>query len=122
MTTQGLREDEMFRPMKKYLEHRGFEIDETNRGSSPGPDIRAVKEDRELIIEMKGHTKALSTDIRTCIGQICEQMEAEPDEYAVALSESYRSYIKDYSFALKRLGVQVFLVSEEGVQEWSGGS
>lgn len=117
MTIRGLEEEEMFQPMKEYLKDRGFEVHKMNKRSSPGPDIRAIKGDSELIIEMKGHIQALSTDMRTCIGQICEQMEEGPDKYAVALSESYRSYIKDYSFAVKKLGVQVFFISENGVQK-----
>ena len=114
----GLREPEMFEPMTDYLERNGYEIVERNEGRSSGADIRAVEDGRELVMEMKGRTANLTTDIRTCIGQICGQMEASGDEYGVALSESYRPYIDEYGYALQTLGVQVFVVSPDGVEPW----
>lgn len=118
MADPVLKEDEMFEPMEEYLEENGYNITEINDGYSSGADIIANKHGKKLVIEMKGHTQALTTDIRTCIGQICGQMEEGSAEYAVALSESYKNYIDEYAFALEKLGVQILLVSEKEVKTW----
>lgn len=109
----------MFEPMEEYLEENDYEVTEINDGYSSGADIIARKNGQKLVIEMKGHTKALTTDIRTCVGQICGQMEDGNKEYAVALSKSYKDYIDEYSFALERLGVRIFIVTENGVETWT---
>ncbi|KXA89626.1 hypothetical protein AKJ61_02505 [candidate division MSBL1 archaeon SCGC-AAA259B11] len=115
-----MKEEEMFDPIINHLEKNGYEIIEQNRGRERGPDLVASKDNQELIIEMKGDSEALGVDYGTCIGQLFRRMEDDDRDYGLALSASYRRFIKDSEYPLEKLGIKVFIVSKEGVEKWSG--
>lgn len=56
-----MREPEMFEPMKKLLQSKGYKIISMKRGREPGPDITAESKGRRLIMEMKGDSALHST-------------------------------------------------------------
>lgn len=113
-----MKEEEMFDPMINHLKKNGYEIIEENRGRERGPDLVASKDNRKLIIEMKGDSAALGVDYGTCIGQLFRRMEEGEKEYGLAFSESYRRFIEDSKYPLEKLGIKVFIVSEEGIERW----
>jgi len=83
----------MFPKMIDFLQNEGYEIVETNLERQRGPDIVAEKSGRELIIEIKGDTAALSVDLGTAVWQLLRYMKNESKEFALALTSSYMRYV-----------------------------
>lgn len=110
-----LKEDNMFPIMIEFLTSEGYQIIEVNPGRKRGADIVAEKSGKRLIIEMKGDTKALDVDLGTAIWQLLRYMKGELQDYALAVTSSYKRYIKAVEYPLKKLNVKVFIVSEKGV-------
>jgi len=103
----------MFGPMTEYLISNGYKIVSQNTGRQRGPDIIAQRNGKQLTIEMKGDTKALSVDLGTAIFQLMRAITNESDkEYALAVTDSYRRYIDQVRYPLEKLGISVFLVNE----------
>lgn len=67
----------MFPKVIEFLRERGYNIVETHPGRQRGPDIVAEKSGTELVIEMKGDTKALEVDLGTAIWQLMRYMKDE---------------------------------------------
>jgi len=110
-----MREDDMFSRMTDFLKSEGYRILEVHRGRERGPDIVAEKAGRKLVIEMKGDTMALSVDLGTAIWQLMRYMKGSLEDYALAVTPSYKRYVKAVEYPLKQLDVKVFVVSEKGV-------
>ena len=113
-----MREAELFPHVLKFLEDSGYQILEDNRGSKPGADIIAAKDGRRIFVELKGDSKAPDVDLGTALYQILRFMGGGPDEYALALSEKYRRYAENCRYAVKKLGLRIYLVRDTGeIQE-----
>ena len=85
----------MFEPMIKLLKEKGYRIISENRGRQRGPDIIAVKDGHQLIMEMKGDSAALGVDFGTGIFQLFRHMEPDSsDEYALGISQVYVRYAR----------------------------
>lgn len=106
----------MFPKIVDFLRSRGYEIIETHPGRQRGPDIVAEKSGRRFIIEVKGDTAALAVDLGTAIWQLMRYIKDASKDFGLALTESYLRYIRAVEYPLQRLGVQVFIVSDEGVK------
>jgi len=113
-----LREKEVFHKMVEFLRKNGYKIVETKLGRRKGADIVAEKCGREMVIEVKGDTKALDVDLGTAIWQVLRYMKDNSKDFALALTPSYEKYVKAVEYPLKKLNVKVFLVSEEVSQLW----
>ena len=108
-----MKESEMYEPMIEYLISNGFKIDSLSTGSQRGPDIIAKKKDKQLIIEMKGDTKALSVDLGTAIFQLMRTITYEKNkEYALAVTESYIRYIEQIKYPLEKLGIVSYIITD----------
>ena len=99
-----------------FLQSRGYKIVETHPGRQRGPDIVAEKSGRIIIIEVKGDTAALDVDLGTAIWQLMRYMTDSSKDFGLALTESYSRYVKAVEYPLKRLGIRIFIVSNEGVR------
>jgi len=53
-----MKEIQMFEPMIEWLDSQGYEILEQHRGHERGTDIVACKDDKRLLIELKGASSA----------------------------------------------------------------
>lgn len=106
----------MFPKIVDFLRSRGYEIIETHPGRHRGPDIVAEKSGRRFIIEVKGDTAALAVDLGTGIWQLMRYIKDASKDFGLALTESYVRYIRTVEYPLQRLGVQVLIVSDEGVK------
>lgn len=106
----------MFSKMIDFLVGNGYKIIKTNPGRQRGADIIAEKCGRELIIEMKGDTAALSVDLGTAIWQLLRFMENETKDFALALTPGYIKYVSAVLYPLKKLSVKVFIVSTNDVK------
>jgi hypothetical protein len=114
-----MREPEMFEPMKKLLQSKGYKIISMKRGREPGSDIIAESKGRRLIMEMKGDSAALDVDFGTGIFQLLRHMREEADEdYALGISEAYVRLAHQAEYPLKRLGIKVFVVDDKSYQLW----
>jgi len=114
-----MREPEMFEPMKKLLQSKGYKIISMKRGRERGPDIIAESKGRRLIMEMKGDSVALDVDFGTGIFQLLRHMREETDEdYALGISENYVRLARQAEYPLKRLGIKVFVVDGKSYQLW----
>ncbi len=111
-----MKEEEMFDPMIEYLKKNGYEVIEQHRGRERGPDLVAKKNEREIVIEMKGDSAALDVDFGTCIGQLFRYMKGEDKDYALAFSAKYRRLLESSEYPLKKLGIRAFIVSEQGIE------
>ena len=105
----------MFPIMRKFLEGEGYEILETHPGKQRGPDIVARKSGKELIIELKGDTKALDVDLGTAIWQLLRYLKDDSKDYALALTPSYERFVRAVKYPLDKLRIQVFMVSDKRV-------
>lgn len=89
------------------------------RGREPGPDIIAECEGRRLIMEMKGDSAALDVDFGTGVFQLMRSMRDSQDEdYALGISEDYVRLARRAEYALKRLGIKIFVVDGKPYQLW----
>ena len=114
-----MKEDEMFPKMIDFLKSESYTMLEVHRGRQRGADIVAEKTGRKLIIEMKGDTMALSVDLGTAIWQLMRYMKGSFEDYALAVTPSYKRYVKAVEYPLKQLDIKVFIVSEKGVSLFS---
>lgn len=110
-----MNEEEMFPKMIDFLSREGYKIVEVNPGRQRGADIVAEKSGKRLIVEMKGDTAALSVDFGTAIWQLMRYMKGALDDYALAVTPSYKRYVRVVEYPLKQLDVKVFIVSEKEV-------
>jgi hypothetical protein len=108
-----MKEEEMFQKIMAFLKSRGYKVIETHLGRQRGPDIVAQKSGRRLVIEAKGDTAALDVDLGTAIWQLMRHMTDSSTDFGLALTESYLRYVRAVEYPLKRLGVQVLIVSDE---------
>lgn len=106
----------MFDPMVEYLKKNGYEVIEQHRGREKGPDLVVRKNQREMVIEMKGDSAALDIDFGTCIGQLFRYIKGEDKDFAIALSTKYRRLLESSEYPLKKLGIKAFIVSEQGIE------
>lgn len=106
----------MFPIIIDFLKGSGYEIIETHPRRQRGPDIVAEKSGRRFIIEVKGDTAALAVDLGTAIWQLMRYIKDASKDFGLALTESYLRYIRAVEYPLQRLGVQVLIVSDEGVK------
>ena len=114
----SMREAELFPHVLNFLEDSGYQILEENRGHKPGADIIAVKNGRKLFLELKGDSQAPDVDLGTALYQIMRFIGDGHDEYALALSEKYRRYAENCRHAVKKLGLRIYLVRNNGeIQE-----
>lgn len=114
-----MREHEMFEPMKKLLESKGYTVILQNRGRERGADIVAERGGCRLVMEIKGDSAALDVDLGTGILQLLRHMKADSDdEYALGLSEAYARLVGELEVPLKTLGIRVFVVGAESYQLW----
>lgn len=65
----------MFDFMTNFLRKKGYIILQENRGHQPGPDILAEKNNKKLMIQMKGNSAAIKTDWDTGLGQLLDIMD-----------------------------------------------
>lgn len=104
----------MFDPMIKYLNSNGYRIISKSIGHQRGPDIIAERNGIQLIIEMKGDTKALSVDLGTAIFQLMRTMDGSDNKkYALAVTKSYERYVEQITFPLEKMDVSIFIVNNE---------
>jgi len=114
-----MREPEMFEPMKRLLESKGYKILSQRGGTEPGPDITAERQGRRLIVEMKGDSAALGVDFGTGIFQLFRHIRADQDEdYALGISEAYVKLVRQAEYPLRKLGIKVFVVNGKSYQLW----
>jgi len=114
-----MREYEMFKPMKKLLESKGYKILSTRKGREPGADVVAEHHGHKLIMEMKGDSAALEVDLGTGIFQLLRHMQVDSDEeYALGISEAYMRLVRQIEYPLKKLGLRVFVVNGNSYQLW----
>ena len=111
-----MKEEEMFPIIIDFLKGRGYEIIEIHPGKQRGPDIVAEKSGRRFIIEVKGDTAALDVDLGTAIWQLMRHIKDASKDFGLALTQSYSRYIKAVEYPLQKLGIQIFIVSDEGVK------
>lgn len=107
----------MFPKVIEFLRERGYNIVETHPGRQRGPDIVAEKSGTELVIEMKGDTKALEVDLGTAIWQLMRYMKDESKDYALALTSSYLRHVKRVESPLRKLNIKVFIISGKDVKQ-----
>jgi hypothetical protein len=114
-----MREPQMFDPMIKLLETKGYHVVSTKKGCEPGADITAERDGHRLVIEMKGDSAALDVDLGTGIFQLLRHMRPDSsDEYALGVSEAYTRYVRQVEYPLRNLGIKVFVVGENPCQLW----
>lgn len=111
-----MKEEEMFPKIIDFLQSRGYKIVETHPGRQRGPDIVAEKSGKTITIEVKGDTAALDVDLGTALWQLMRYMTGAPKDFGLGLTEGYSKYVKAVEYPLKRLGIRVFIVSNEGVR------
>lgn len=122
----------------RYLEEQGWAVEQwadTAKGE-PGPDIVASRDGRRLYVEVKGYpsvryvrgpeegspkrtrptVQAKHWFAMALAGIILRGFPASGIEYALAFPDSarYRNLIKRAAWALERLGLQVYLVAQDG--------
>jgi hypothetical protein len=112
-----LKEEEMLPIFIDFLKSTGYKIIETHPGRQRGPDVVAEKSGRRLIIEVKGDTAAVEVDLGTAIWQLMRYMTDVSKDFGLALTESYLKYARAVKYPLKKLGIQVFIVSNGGVEQ-----
>jgi len=116
-----MRESEMFEPMKKLLESKGYRIVSTKEGRELGADIVAEHHHHghKLIVEMKGDSAALEVDLGTGIFQLLRHMQVDSDEeYALGISEAYMRLVRQIEYPLKKLGIRIYVVNGDSYQLW----
>jgi len=114
-----MREHEIFEPMKKLLESKGYKILSQRKGREPGADIIAERHGHKLVMEMKGDSAALDVDLGTGIFQLLRHMKVDSDEeYALGISEAYARLVRQIEYPLKKLGIGVFVVGGKSYQLW----
>jgi len=116
------------RVMIEWFESQGFGIDrETYKRG--GIDIKAIKREIVYLVEVKGYPRPKKNNnsrnaqkrnwFTYAVGQICTRMERENDwniNYALAFPDFkyYETKALKIKNARKRLGLEIFLVSEFG--------
>ena len=71
------------------------------------------------MIEMKGDSAALSVDFGTGIFQLIRYMRHNANEdYGLGISEACAKYALQAEYALKKLGIKVFVVNGKPYQLW----
>jgi hypothetical protein len=109
----------MFGPMIKLLESKGFRVISVRRGKEPGPDIEAEREGRRLIMEMKEDSAVLGVDFGTGIFQLmCSMRDGQAEDYAFGISEVYVKHARRAEYALKELGIRIFVVDGKSYELW----
>ena len=112
-----MKEIQMFEPMVEYLESRDYEILEQHRGHEKGTDMVAIKDGKRLLVELKGASAAKDVDFGTVIYQIMKQITNSSDEYAIGVTEDYKTLVSRCVMPLRKLKIKMFIVSEIGVTQ-----
>ena len=111
-----MKEEQLFDPMIAYLEKEGYSILEQHRGLEHGTDIVATKAGRKFLLELKGGSQPY-VDFGTMIYQVMKEMDGlSTDRYALVVSENFRKYAARCKFSLQKLGINVYIVNENGVE------
>ena len=111
-----MKEEQLFDPMITYLEKEGYSILEQHRGHEHGTDIIATKDDHKFLLELKGGSQPY-VDFGTMIYQVMKEMDGlSTDRYALVVSENFRKYAARCKFSLQKLGINVYIVNENGVE------
>lgn len=110
-----MREKDVQQRLVEYLESDGWSVVVDDPSFI---DVIARKDGETLIAEVKGHMtnpgdNGVSVDI--LFGQLLRRMSSAPARYAVFVPESLFSVVDRVSAAVRtRLGIEVWLVPEEG--------
>ncbi len=112
-----MKEEEMFPIIFNFLTNNGYQVVESHPGKQRGPDIVAIKSNRKMTIEVKGDSACPDVDLGTGIWQLLRYIKDDKEDFALAVSPKYLSYVKMVQVPLKKLGVKVFVASEKGVIE-----
>lgn len=122
-----MREPEVEQRVRDYLITQGYAVAE--RRDRFGPDIRAARNGRTLVIEVKGdrpgHQSSPATinvDVLTLLGQILTRRSDTPaDEYAIGVRPVHRRLIDRVIPALSQLSIKVLLVDDDSVSDITSG-
>ncbi len=118
-----MREPEVEACVRQYLADHGYDV--TSRPGRHGPDIIAKKDRRVLAVEVKGdrpgHESSpgtINVEVMTLLGQIVlRRGEGIADDLAVAIRPIHRRLVLRALPALRSLGVWIFIVTENGLDE-----
>ena len=107
----------MFEPMIEWLDSQGYEILEQHRGHERGTDIVALKDGKRLLIELKGKSAAKDVDFGTEIYQIMKQMKVPAEDYAIGVTDDYKTLVSRCMMPLRKLRIKMFMINEREVNQ-----
>lgn len=114
-----MREPEVEKNIREHLKNNGWVV--KPRKNKFGIDIEATKNNRNIVIEVKGcglHATAMSNNFNNVFGQIIKDMKDKNAEYYVAFPH-IQPYIRLWEsisdLAKNRLRVNVIWVDTNGV-------
>jgi|SRR5436309_13217310 len=118
-----MRESEVETRVRKYLAENGYQV--LPRYERTGPDIVAKKDDRKLLVEVKGdrpgHKSSpgtINVDVMTLLGQlVLRKGHGQADDYAIAIRPVHQRLIEQALPALRQFSVRVFLVGDTEISE-----
>lgn len=118
----AMREPEVEQRLRNYLVENGYDV--LVRYERTGPDIIAKKEQRTLLLEVKGdrpgHKSSPGTihvDVMTLLGQIVMRRgKGEAEEYGIGIRPVHQRLVEQALPTLKELAIKVFLVEEGGIK------
>lgn len=112
---------EVIQKVKERLERDGYEVWTSRDGRGVGPDIFAMRNHDELVIEAVGETKTRSCsgqDIIISLGTIVKRIKegATETRYGIAIPESFMRFLKEFEVGgLQALKLHLFIVQEFGL-------
>jgi hypothetical protein len=129
-----LTENQIIEYFCNYLIGNGYKINQSLNTNEKGVDIIASKDGKDIKVEAKGATSALSTSNRYgrefnknqvhnhvsvalfMISKLMTEDNGKNIDYAFVLpcNENHINEIKSISLVIKRLFIKVFLVKENG--------
>lgn len=98
----------------EHLRRDGWQVEFAN---SDYIDIRATRGDDVLIAEVKGHTKSAGAALDIGYGQLLRRMDFDQNDhrYVLVVPSTLQWHAERVLAATrKRLGIEVFIVSEGG--------
>jgi len=112
-----MKEELMFPILTNYFKQDGYRVVEQHPGRQRGRDLVIEKLNRKMTIELKGDSACPDVDLGTAIWQLLRYIKDDSEDFALAVSPKYLSYVKAVESPLKKLNINVFVVSEEGVRQ-----
>ena len=112
-----MKEEAMFPFLIDFFVKKGYRVIEQHPGRQRGPDLVLEKSNRKMTVEVKGDSTCPDVDLGTAIWQLFRYMKNDLEDFALAVSPKYLSYVKSVELPLKKLCIKVFVVSEEGVRQ-----